>query len=122
MADPDTIVQKVVQKYKVFDIDFALPNLPKRLNAEFKTLMEDAHKSVFRRIWEKATPEERKSISLRFSNDISKSSRREYSGSNSNSRESGGSEESGANNSDKRYYDSSLSGGDSRSDYSSGED
>ncbi|MDD4931391.1 MAG: hypothetical protein PHG66_04590 [Candidatus Colwellbacteria bacterium] len=59
MADPDTLIQKVLQKVSLFDLDVAIPNLPKRLKREYDILRADSDKIIFRKIWEKATPEEK---------------------------------------------------------------
>lgn len=59
MADPDTLIQKVLQKVDLFDLDIAIPNIPKRLKREYDILQADSDKVIFRKLWEKATPEEK---------------------------------------------------------------
>lgn len=62
MADPDTLIQKILHKSGYFNIDIAFPNIPKRLRTDYNLLKSDYDKLIFRKLWEKANAEERKNI------------------------------------------------------------
>ena len=62
MADPDSIIQKVLQKLDYFDLEMAIPNVPSRLQDEYNTLRSESDKVIFRKLWEKATNQEKKKI------------------------------------------------------------
>lgn len=70
MSDPDTLIQKVIQKIDRFDLNLAIPNIPKRLKNEFDILRSDTDKIIFRKLWEKANPEERKKIETDLNREI----------------------------------------------------
>lgn len=59
MADPDELIQKVLQKVNVFSLKLAIPNIPKRLKKDYELFREDADKLIFRKLWEKATTNEK---------------------------------------------------------------
>ena len=64
MADPDSLIQKIVQKVDRFTLDIVTPTIPRRLKKENQTLLEDADIVIFRKLWEKATSEERKKMEI----------------------------------------------------------
>jgi len=75
MADPDNIIQKVLEKYELFRIDIVIPTVPKRLQKEYNTLRSDAEKVIFRKLWEKISQEEKIKIEEDMDNKLERSSR-----------------------------------------------
>ena len=75
MADPDELIQKVLQKVNIFSLKLAIPNIPKRLKKDYELLREDADKLIFRKLWEKATTNEKIMIESDMTDEIVSPSR-----------------------------------------------
>lgn len=117
MADPDELIQKVLQKVDVFSLKLAIPNIPKRLKKEYEILREDSEKLIFRKLWEKATINEKIMIESDMTDELDSPSRSKNRSKNSQSNRSDRSNSNSLSNRSNRSNSSN-----SRSPYQSSDD